>query len=108
MDGRQQTGWIELEQEVTDLLARWDLEVIPQVDAALTDCAAEALRLRVEGLRTDRELEATIGHDAGCAPAGHRRRQLLIERMRITGARHRVDVMMGSLRLHRDLISPRR
>jgi hypothetical protein len=107
MDGSRTTAHTDLEREVSNLLSRWDGGVVGRIDAVLADCAAEALRLNVAELRADRELDATLADEADLGSWSGRRRALFLERKRLASERSRIDVLMGSLRMHRDRLGPR-
>ena len=107
MDGSRTTAHTDLEHEVSNLLSRWDGDVVERIDAVLADCAAEALRLNVAELRADRELDATLANEADLGSWSGRRRALFLERKRLTSERTQIQSLMGSLRMHRDRLGPR-
>jgi hypothetical protein len=107
MHGSRTTAHTDLEREVSNLLSRWDGDVVGQIDAVLADCAAEVLRLRVAELRAHRELDATLANEADLGSWSGPRRALFLERKRLAGERTRIQSLMGSLRMHRDRLGPR-
>jgi hypothetical protein len=107
MDGNRTTAHTDLEREVSNLLSRWDGDVVGQIDTVLADCAAETLRLNVAELRADRELDATLANEADLGSWSGRRRALFLERKRLASERTRIQSLIGSLRMHRDRLGGR-
>jgi hypothetical protein len=94
----------QLEQQVSSLLARSDPGAVERIDAALQDCAAEALRLSVERLRADHSLELLLDSEPAPASAVVSSRELYRRRKRLAAERERIGEMMGALQAHRDQI----
>jgi hypothetical protein len=94
-----------LEQEVSSLLLRSDSGVAERIDAVLRDCAAEALRLKVECLRADRNLALLLDSEPVPASAAARCRELSLRRKGLAAERKRIGELMGALRAHRDQIA---
>ena len=108
MDGSRAEACVALEREISSLLSRWEPQLIKRLDAALDDCAAEALRLSVECVRLDQGLDAALESKADSRAARERPRELYLQRKRLGGQLCRLESLMGSLRLHRDRIAPLR
>lgn len=94
-----------LERVVARLLAQWDREALELVDAALVDCAATAIRLRVESLQADRQLEGDLETEIPGAPLGTPSPELRRRRKRLKAERDRLDELLLSLRAHRDRLN---
>ncbi len=104
MDGSRING--KLETEVTGLLSRYDRDSVTLLDDLISDCAAKAMRAHVRRLRTERVLDKSFDPPDASGRLGEHRRWLLLERKRLLGEEQRLEVLMGSLRMHRDRIEP--